>query len=136
MSRLSLLAALAMLLPRKVKAQFNKLSTSSGSSFVPILRPIDGGPTYYADNGFTYATNSASNGYPLGWDDHNFFPIGAWQLGLLDQTAANRWNDLGWNFMFNLTSNSSFAVCRANHISVVAYAYEISQELASNRSYG
>src|SRR5262249_54429189 len=35
------------------------------------LQQIDGGPTYYADHGFTYAVN-------MRWDDPNFFPIGIW----------------------------------------------------------
>src|SRR5262249_3419507 len=35
------------------------------------LQQIDGGPNYYTNNGLTYAHNA-------GWDDPNFFPIGAW----------------------------------------------------------
>ena len=31
------------------------------------LQPIDGGPTYYADHGFTNAVS-------MGWDNPNFFP--------------------------------------------------------------
>ena len=36
------------------------------------LQQIDGGPTYYASNGLTYAANA-------GWDNPNFFPIGPWE---------------------------------------------------------
>ena len=54
------------------------------------LQQIDGGPNYYANNGFTYAVNA-------GWDSPSFFPIGPWLAPILTQSDANRWLDLNWN---------------------------------------
>jgi len=48
------------------------------------LQQIDGGPTYYASNGFTYAANA-------GWDNPSFIPIDPWEDMLVTQSDANRW---------------------------------------------
>ena len=79
------------------------------------LQPIDGGPNYYANNGFTYAANA-------GWDNPNFFPIGPWEDMLITQSDATRWRDLGWNTAFNITANSDLSLARANGISVIQNA--------------
>ena len=52
------------------------------------LQPIDGGPNYYTNNGFTSAANA-------GWDNPSFFPIGPWFDMLVTQSDATRWHDLG-----------------------------------------
>jgi hypothetical protein len=39
------------------------------------LQQIDGGPAYYADNGFTNATSTAFSPTGFSWDDPRFFPI-------------------------------------------------------------
>lgn len=79
------------------------------------LRPIDGGPNYYANNGFTYAANA-------GWDSPNFFAIGPWLDMLVTQSDANRWLDVGWNTAFAITDNSSLSLARTNGISVIQVA--------------
>ena len=81
------------------------------------LQPIDGGPTYYASNGFTYAANA-------GWDNPNFIPIGPWLDMLVTQSDATRWRDLDWNTGFALTQNSSLSVAASNGISVVQAAQD------------
>ena len=77
-------------------------ATSSNETFTTTtqlppgvtLQQIDGGPTYYASNGFTYAANA-------GWDNASFFPIGPWlAFPPITQSDANRWIDLGWNTAF------------------------------------
>jgi Ca-dependent carbohydrate-binding module xylan-binding/Calx-beta domain len=59
------------------------------------LHQIDGGPTYFADHGFTYAVN-------MGWDDPNFFSIGVFNGTMRSPSDATRWNDLGLNTMVGL----------------------------------
>ena len=69
------------------------------------LQPIDGGPNYYTNNGFTSAANA-------GWDSPNFFMIGVWEDMLITQSDATRWHDLGWNTAVALTGNSDLSVAR------------------------
>src|SRR5262249_48303716 len=57
------------------------------------LKPIDGGPTYYADHGFTYAVN-------MGWDSSSFFAIGPWLSAYNSQTDVTTWSALDWNTAF------------------------------------
>ena len=56
------------------------------------LQQIDGGPTYYASNGFTYAANA-------GWDNPSFIPIGPWEDMLVTaigrQSMARSWLEPG-----------------------------------------
>jgi hypothetical protein len=54
------------------------------------LKQIDGGPNYYGANGLTNAHNA-------GWDNPNFFPIGAWAAPIQSTSDAARWAALGWN---------------------------------------
>src|SRR5262245_18143303 len=79
------------------------------------LNQIDGGPTYYADHGFTYAVNA-------GWDNPRFFPIGLWIPPMLSQEDANRWKVLNLNTAFVLTGNSSLSLMRSNGFSLVGAA--------------
>ena len=81
------------------------------------LQQIDGGPNYYANNGFTYAANA-------GWDNPDFFAIGPWLDSLLVQSDATRWLDLGWNTAFGITGNTVLSIARANGISVIQNADE------------
>ena len=80
-----------------------------GQSSLPAgvtLRDIDGGPSYYADHGFTYAAQA-------GWDRPDFFPIGLWQAPMHTQADADRWRDLNLNAFVTVTANStSFTVTR------------------------
>ena len=59
------------------------------------LQPIDGGPTYFADHGFTYAVN-------MGWDDPDFFSIGIWSGSMNSDSDASRWADLGLNTLVGI----------------------------------
>jgi len=54
------------------------------------LKPIDGGPTYYGDHGFTYAAAA-------GWDNPSFFPISIYGPTMSSQADVSRWLDLGIN---------------------------------------
>jgi hypothetical protein len=76
------------------------------------LQPIDGGPNYYADHGFTYAHNA-------GWDNPNFFPIGVWYAMILTQADASRWLDLGLNTAFRTTGNTQMSLLRSNGLFAV-----------------
>jgi hypothetical protein len=95
----------------------------SGSSALPAgvtLQVIDGGSNYFSAHSFTYAANSASNGYPLGWDDPNFFatgiylhPVDGTQTGPGGISDSATLNDLGINSIWAQTSNTSYALLRA-----------------------
>jgi hypothetical protein len=76
------------------------------------LQQIDGGPTYYASNGLTYAVNA-------GWDNPNFIPIGAWYGMLTQQSDATRWHDLDWNTAFRVTSNTNLSLLKANGLDAI-----------------
>jgi hypothetical protein len=89
------------------------------------LRDIDGGPTYYGDNGFSYAANA-------GWDNPAFFPIGLWLPPMRSQADANRWLDLNINAFFLITGNSNLSLLRANGFSGIVQSNELSQILAGN----
>jgi hypothetical protein len=82
-------------------------AASGGAPPLPNLVttiPIDGGPTYYADNGFSNATSypTSFNGVPYtnGWDDPKFFPTGWWAERLNDSTDVNTIKALGTNTYF------------------------------------
>jgi len=88
--------------------------TSNAVSFTyqaaPVTdRAIDGGPSFYASNGFTYAAAA-------GWDNPSFFPVGFWLSSILDQQYVNRWLDLGINTAFGLTADSTLSLLRTNGI--------------------
>jgi hypothetical protein len=82
------------------------------------LQQIDGGQTYFADNGFTYAVNA-------GWDNPSFYPIGPWLAPIITQADADRWADLSWNTAFALTGNSDLSLLRSNGISAILQLDEI-----------
>ena len=68
------------------------------------LRPIDGGPSYYADNGFTYAHNA-------GWDNPSFFPIASdYCFYQFNSTAT--FFDLGLNFTHRVTADTDLSLLR------------------------
>ena len=79
------------------------------------LQPINGGPNYYANNGFTYAANA-------GWDNPSFIPVGPFLADLSAQSEANTWLALGWNTAFQLDGSSVLSVADANGISVIQSA--------------
>ena len=84
---------------------------------VTLTQP-DGGPTYYADHGYT-------NAVMRGWDSPSFFPIGPWIAPIITSADAQRWAALGWNTAFVPTTNSSQATAANAGISVVQ-TYEVS----------
>ena len=90
------------------------------------LKPIDGGPNYYADHGFTYAAQCRM-GYRL---LHTDWSCG-WH-GITSQSDANRWLDLSLNTMFGMTSNTPLSLLRANGIDAVVQHDELSLILANN----
>ena len=81
------------------------------------LQQIDGGSTYYADHGFTYAVN-------MGWDDPNFFPIGVWNGTIDSQADVARLLDLNINTMIGIGPSymdaNTFARIQNNGISLIA----------------
>ena len=97
------------------------------------LRDIDGGPTYYADHGMTYATNTANH---PSWDDPAFFPIGLWLPPMHSQADATRWTDLGLTAFFCITGNSNLSLLRNNGFSGVVQSGELSEILSNNGSLG
>lgn len=104
----------------------------SSSSSLPAgvtLQEIDGGPTYYADAGLTYAANA-------GWDDPSFFPIGPWIAPLLNQTQANMWLDLNVNTFFLLTGDSNLSLLASNGFSAVLQLGEPGFDYSNSRVVG
>jgi hypothetical protein len=83
------------------------------------LQQIDGGLTYYADHGFTYAVN-------MGWDDPSFFSIGVWAGTMRTSSDAARWEDLGLNTMVGLGPDpvlpSDLALMQSVGISYIAFS--------------
>jgi Bacterial Ig-like domain len=78
------------------------------------LQQIDGGPNYYANNGLTYAHNA-------GWDNPDFFPIGAWAAPIQTTADATRWAQLGWNTAW-VPAYANQSVIQAAGISLVISA--------------
>lgn len=81
------------------------------------LQAIDGGPTYYADHGFTNAVNG-------GWDNPSFIPIGLFLEKYRNQTDANVWLDLNCNTSWSVQGDGLFSVMRTNGHSLVVQADE------------
>lgn len=73
------------------------------------LRPIDGGPNYYANNGFTYAADAGFNG--MSWDDPRFFPIGQ-DYCFYSSNSTATFLDLGLNYSHRVTSDTNLSVLR------------------------
>lgn len=71
------------------------------------LRPIDGGPTWYADNGFNAA-----------WDNPAFFPLGQDYCFYPAHSTAT-FKALGLNFTHRVTSDMDLSVLRAAGIYVM-----------------
>jgi hypothetical protein len=78
------------------------------------LQQIDGGPNYYANSGLTYAHNA-------GWDNPDFFPIGAWAAPIQTTADAARWAQLGWNTAW-VPASANQSVIQAAGISLVISA--------------
>jgi hypothetical protein len=89
------------------------------------LRNIDGGPTYYADNGWTYAAGA-------GWDNPSFFPIGTFLASITTQGHANVFKDLGINLMIAMQSQTSLSMLRANNIYAIPQYEELNLILGNN----
>lgn len=81
------------------------------------LRAIDGGPTFYASNGFTQAAAA-------GFDNPSFFPIGLFLEKCRDQTDADKWAFLGCNTALAVQGDVSFTTLQTNNISLVIQAEE------------
>ena len=79
------------------------------------LQHIDGGPTYYADHGFTNAVN-------MGWDSLNFFPIGPFDSSYNNQTDVNTWSALGWNTAF-ADGGINLSLAASHGVSVIEQGY-------------
>jgi hypothetical protein len=75
------------------------------------LQQIDGGPTYYASNGFTFAVN-------MGWDNPSFFPLGPWESSYSSATDVSTWSALGWNTAYTDGGITS-SLAQSNGISVI-----------------
>ena len=71
------------------------------------LQPINGGPDYYANNGFTYAANA-------GWDNPSFFAIGPWEEAVTSEADVTLWHGLNWNTAFNIQANFDLALAGAS----------------------
>jgi hypothetical protein len=105
----------------RVLAHFEAGTVGGGAGELPpgvTLTAIDGGPTYYADEGLTRPA-------ARGWDDLSFFPIGLW-LAPLQSGDYARWHDLALNTAFGLAAplSSNFAAIRTEGFSLVAQAAE------------
>src|SRR5262249_1958550 len=76
------------------------------------LRPIDGGQTYYASNGFTYAANAGM--------DSTMFPICIWAGGIASITDVKRAADVACNcylaFSPGTTSSSVLSWLNSNGV--------------------
>jgi hypothetical protein len=83
-------------------------TVSTGLPAGVTLQQIDGGPAYYASNGFTYAHNA-------GWDDPSFFPI-ATDYPFYPSNSPAVFKDLGLNFAHRLTGDTDLALLRSNGI--------------------
>ena len=92
------------------------------------LQAIDGGPSYYADNGFTHAATA-------GWDKPSFFPISIFLEKCINQDHANKWKDIKANLMVSgQASDTTLKVLRDNGIYLFAQAVELDKILANNNN--
>jgi hypothetical protein len=82
-------------------------ATSSGSSAVR-LRPVDGGPDYYA---------KFPNSLP---SDPSYFPIGVWFESVLSQSDIARDKAAGLNLYVALTADSRLPMISASGMKVIA----------------
>lgn len=82
------------------------------------LQQIDGGPSYYASNGFAKAANpdaTMTGAGALGWDDPAFFPIGQ-DYSFNNGTSYTTFKDLGLNFTHRVTAPVDLSVPHSNGI--------------------
>lgn len=88
-------------------------TTPSGSVQGPVsLSPIDGGPTYYGDHGFSYATAwGATLGFG-GFDDPDFFPISVWMVQAYTQSDLTRLVNLHINGITAAIGNTDYDYVR------------------------
>jgi hypothetical protein len=125
------LSALLVSISEHVRAawQIFQVSTSALPAGV-VLQQIDGGPTYYATNGFTKATaypvsvayQAGTVTYTNGWDDPQFFAIGI-STPPFDTGGADvsRWMNLGLNTSLSVYAPSLglLNAFQTAHISVI-----------------
>jgi hypothetical protein len=71
-----------------------------------MLQPIDGGPAFYANSGFSVSA-------PV-LDDPNFFPIAVWFESVTQQSDIDKDKDTGLNMYIALTTGSDMAMVRNN----------------------
>lgn len=81
------------------------------------LQDIDGGPTYYADNGFTYAANA-------GWDDPSFFPISMFLEKYSNAADAAKWTELGVNTAIAIQGDADLSLMDSNGVFLILQASE------------
>jgi hypothetical protein len=74
------------------------------------LIPIDGGNSYYADNGFSYATSTALTG--MSWDDPRFIPI-LDDYSFYPDNSTTTFFELGLNGTIRVTDGTSLAPLNA-----------------------
>jgi hypothetical protein len=78
------------------------------------LRTVDGGATYYADNGFTLAASTALTG--MSWDDPRFFPV-INDYSFYPSNSVTTFKAMGLNGAIRCTSDTNMAtVLNANGI--------------------
>ena len=82
-------------------------TTTLGLPAGVTLQPINGGPDYYANNGFTYAAKA-------GWDNPSFFPIGPSEEAVTSEADVTLWHGLNWNTAFDVQANFDLALAGAS----------------------
>lgn len=82
------------------------------------LRQIDGGLTYYASNGFTFAADASFNG--LSWDDPQFFPVTFFYAFFYSgPTDVTSFFAEGFNTSHNVTSPTNIATLAAAGVWII-----------------
>jgi hypothetical protein len=101
-----------------LRSNFRKLATDPLTAIGVLspgitLQPIDGGQTFYASNGFTYAAN-------MGWDT-TLFPLGPFLSRYQASPDAPVWADLGWNTAYTRYQASDWntSLMAVNNISLI-----------------
>jgi hypothetical protein len=74
-----------------------------GGTFTPTFQAIDGGPTYYNDNSFTFAVNA-------GFDGSTFIESGMWPSQVTASSDVTLMQDLNINSMQQINGGSNFAL--------------------------
>lgn len=89
------------------------------------LVEIDGGPTFYGDNGLTLAANA-------GWDDPDFIPIAMFLEKFRNSTDAARWNELGCNTAWAVQGDVSNTAMQNNGTFLVVQSEEWLEDHSNN----